>query len=92
MGDTTTPAIDEGDLRDAGLTDVTTREIPITRSRTVPEVIGLMHSMSFASPAVLGDRIHDFDTALAAALTPLADSAGNLTDHNRFTLHTGRAA
>ncbi|WP_181905794.1 class I SAM-dependent methyltransferase [Microbacterium bovistercoris] len=74
----------EDDIADAGFRGVTTTRVPVVRTRTVGDVVGLMHSMSFASPAVLGDRAEEFDRRLRERLEPLTDEHGLLTDHNEF--------
>nr|WP_157312248.1 class I SAM-dependent methyltransferase [Microbacterium sp. MAH-37] len=76
----------EDDIADAGFHGVTTTRVPVVRTKTVDGVIGLMHSMSFASPAVLGDRAGEFDRILRERLEPLADGDGLLTDHNEFQI------
>ncbi|WP_243225704.1 trans-aconitate 2-methyltransferase [Microbacterium sp. CIAB417] len=77
------------DLRDAGFTGITVQTLPIRRTRTVDSAIGLMHSMSFASPAVLGERIGEFDERLRAELAALVDRDGLLMDHNAFHVCAG---
>jgi SAM-dependent methyltransferase len=77
------------DLAGAGFADVTSSFVPVRRVRTVHSVIGLLHSMSFASPAVLGDRLDEFDTRIRETLTPLTDGRGELVDHNEFYIYTG---
>lgn len=74
----------EDDVADAGFRGITTTRVPVVRTRTVDSVIGLMHSMSFASPAVLGDRAGEFDRRLGERLAPLTDRDGLLVDHNEF--------
>lgn len=78
------------DLADAGFTGIDERLVPVVRTRTLDSVIGLLHSMSFASPAVLGDSVERFDRRIAEELTPLVDAEGLLTDHNEFHIVTGR--
>lgn len=75
------------DLTDAGYTGASSHFLPVERSRTVDEVVGLLHSMSFASPAVLGDAIGEFDRRIRDELTPLA-ADGALTDHNEYYVYT----
>lgn len=77
------------DLASAGFTGITARTVPVTRTRTVESVIGLLHSMSFASPAVLGSRIGNFDTRMREELTPLVDDDGFLIDDNEFYIYWG---
>jgi len=77
------------DLESAGFTGITARTVPVSRTRTVDTVIGLLHSMSFASPAVLGDRIDHFDTRMHDELTPLVDDDGLLIDDNEFYIYWG---
>lgn len=76
------------DLADAGFTAVTSTRVPVRRSKSVESVIGLLHSTSFASPAVLGDRIEEFDTSMRDVLVPLADEDGLLIDNNEFYIYT----
>lgn len=77
------------DFADAGFTELSTARIPVQRRRSVESVIGLLHSMSFASPALLGDRIGEFDDRIRDALAPLTASDGHLIDRNEFYLLTG---
>ncbi|MDR2997022.1 MAG: methyltransferase domain-containing protein [Microbacterium sp.] len=74
----------EDEIAEAGFQEVTTTRVPVVRTRTVDSVIGLMHSTSFASPAVLGDRAGEFDRRLRERLAPLTDADGLLVDHNEF--------
>lgn len=84
------PSRDYGeDFAEAGFTDVRSVTIPVQRERTVESVIGLLHSMSFASAALLGERIAEFDECIRESLTPLADADGHLVDHNEFYVFTG---
>jgi hypothetical protein len=78
----------EEDLAAAGFTGMNRTKIPVARRQRLESVIGLLHSMSFASPALLGDRLNEFDNRIRDALTPLADSDGYFTDHNEFYLLT----
>lgn len=77
------------DFAEAGFARVSRTRIPVRRQHTVESVIGLLHSMSFASPAVLGKRIDEFDQRVHEALTPLTDRDGRLIDHNEFYILTG---
>jgi len=77
------------DMSDAGFTSLTHRSVPVERVLTVDSVIGLLHSMSFASPAVLGERMDEFDRRVREELEPLVDDAGVLIDHNEFYVYTG---
>lgn len=79
----------EDDLVEAGFTHTRRVRIPVARQRSVESVIGLLHSMSFASPALLGARINDFDNRVREALEPLTDN-GLLLDHNEFYILTSR--
>lgn len=76
------------DLRSAGLRDVRRQLVPVRRTRTVDSVIGYLHSSSFASHAVLGDRVDAFDERLRERLTPMVDADGALVDENRFDVLT----
>ncbi|MGN8048110.1 class I SAM-dependent methyltransferase [Curtobacterium sp. 22159] len=76
------------DLVDAGYFGVQRESIPVRRTRTVESVIGYLHSTSFASLTVLGDRRSAFDSELAERLAPLVDADGLLVDDNEFTILT----
>ncbi|WP_167132602.1 class I SAM-dependent methyltransferase [Paramicrobacterium chengjingii] len=77
------------DLDNAGFTGITARTVPARRTHTVDSMIGLLHSTSFASPAVLGDRIDHFDARIREELSPLTDEEGTLVDDNEFYIYTG---
>lgn len=77
------------DLHRGGFTGITERTVPVNRIHTIDSVIGLLHSTSFASPAVLGDRIAHFDARIRDELAPLADGDGYLVDDNEFFIYTG---
>jgi SAM-dependent methyltransferase len=49
-------------LAERGLVDVTTESFPLEREWTVDEVVGYCLSLSFCSPAVLGDDRDAFET------------------------------
>ncbi|MFZ7086564.1 class I SAM-dependent methyltransferase [Curtobacterium sp. RRHDQ10] len=76
------------DLVEAGYRGVERESIPVRRTRTVESVIGYLHSTSFASLAVLGDRAAAFDDQLAERLTAFVDADGLLVDDNEFTILT----
>lgn len=76
------------DLVEAGYSGVERESVPVRRTRTVESVIGYLHSTSFASLAVLGDRAGAFDDRLAERLAPFVDADGLLVDDNEFTIVT----
>lgn len=76
------------ELTRAGFRDVASDYLPVQRVRSVESVIGLLHSMSFASPAVLGDQLEAFDERIRDAITPLTDDTGSLIDHNEFYVYS----
>lgn len=78
----------EQDILEADFTGITAIGIPVQRTRTIDSVIGLLHSTSFASPAVLGSRLEEFDSRIRDELAPLVDAAGLITDHNEFGIYT----
>lgn len=76
------------DLVEAGYRGVERQSVPVRRHRTVESVIGYLHSTSFASLAVLGDRAGAFDDQLAERLAPFVDANGLLVDDNEFDILT----
>ena len=51
-----------------------TRYYPVDSVRTLDEVVGLVYSMSFASPALFGDLKEEFEAELRAELIALSPS------------------
>ncbi|MFJ3034038.1 class I SAM-dependent methyltransferase [Curtobacterium pusillum] len=76
------------DLVAAGYVGVQRQSVPVRRTRTVESVIGYLHSTSFASLAVLGDRASAFDRRIAEQLAPFVDADGLLVDDNEFDILT----
>lgn len=76
------------DLIEAGYRGLKRQSVPVRRTRTVESVIGYLHSTSFASLAVLGDRADAFDDHLAERLAPFVDTDGLLVDDNEFDILT----
>ena len=76
------------DLVRAGYRPVERQSVPVRRTRTVESVIGYLHSTSFASLAVLGDRVSAFDDQLADRLAAFVDADGLLVDDNEFDILT----
>lgn len=78
------------DFLDAGFREVERQSVPVRRTRTIESVIGYLHSTSFASLAVLGDRADAFDDRLADRLAPFVDRDGIVIDDNEFSILTAR--
>lgn len=76
------------DLVRAGYRSVVRQSVPVRRTHTVESVIGYLHSTSFASLAVLGDRTGAFDDQLPEQLAPFVDADGLLVDDNEFDILT----
>lgn len=78
------------DLVEAGYRGVERQSVPVRRIRTVESVIGYLHSTSFASLTVLGNRASAFDDQIAERLEPFVDADGLLVDENEFDILTAR--
>ncbi|MGI6878967.1 methyltransferase domain-containing protein [Microbacterium sp. gxy059] len=76
------------DIGDAGFRGIQRRVVPVRRVRSIDDVIGELHSTSFVSPAVLGDRAEAFDARVRERLVPIADERGLLLDDNAFEIIT----
>jgi ubiquinone/menaquinone biosynthesis C-methylase UbiE len=63
--------------------------VPVRRERTVDEVIGYLHSSSFAAPRLFGDRLAEFDRTLRDRL-PAHATGGVFVDHNDFQILLAR--
>jgi SAM-dependent methyltransferase len=60
----------EDALAASAFCDVEVLSVEVERTWTPDELIGLAYSMSFASPARVGDRRHEFERELRARLKP----------------------
>ncbi len=63
--------------------------VPIRRERSLESVIGYLHSSSFAAPALLGDRLHDFNDTVRRRLPQFA-TGGVFVDDNEFDILLAR--
>jgi trans-aconitate methyltransferase len=63
--------------------------VPVHRTWTADAVMGYLYSTSFASPALFGDRLDDFDAAARAVLSGHSDT-GTFGEDNEFLVRIGR--
>lgn len=64
----------------------------VERERTLEEVVGLVYSMSFASPALFGERKEEFESELRHALLVLSPSGVFLKKERFYALFAKRAS
>jgi trans-aconitate methyltransferase len=76
-------------LRESTFSDVEEITIPVRRTRTIDNIIGYLHSTSFAAPHLFGDRLAEFDHAVRNRLTELSDT-DTFIDDNQFRIFIGR--
>ncbi|MFF9060823.1 hypothetical protein ACF09K_19360 [Streptomyces sp. NPDC014882] len=79
----------EDDLTDSAFSEVTEHRFPVSRTWAPENVIGYLHTTSFARPALFAGRHPEFE---AAALRLLQDQAGGgvLTEDAVFTVLLAR--
>ncbi|WP_255195352.1 class I SAM-dependent methyltransferase [Halorarius litoreus] len=75
-------------LSERGLVDVTSERFPTAREWTVDEIVGYCLSLSFCSPAVLGDDREAFETDLRARLAEAGDEP--FVQHVEIEVLSGR--
>ncbi len=64
--------------------------VPVRRERSLDSVIGYLHSTSFAAPHLFGDRLAEFDQALADRLPVLVGEDSKFIDDNAFDILLAR--
>lgn len=76
-------------LRDSPFNQVEESVVPVHRTWTANNILGYLHSTTFAEPELFGDRLSEFDNAVRAALARCSDT-DTFVEENEFLIHLGR--
>lgn len=75
-------------LRNSPFSQVEECIVPVHRTWTATSILGYLHSTTFAEPELFGDRLHEFDNAVRAALARCSDT-DTFIEENEFVIHLG---
>ncbi|WP_018353411.1 class I SAM-dependent methyltransferase [Longispora albida] len=70
-------------LAESAFSVVEEMTVPVRRTRTTGNIVGYLHSTSYAAPHLFGDRLAEFDQAVTDRLSELSPD-GNFVDENEY--------
>lgn len=76
-------------LRESAFSVVEEARVPVTRHWSRDSILGYLYSTSFAAPQLFGDRLPEFETAIADALADFG-ADDRYVEENEFLIRLGR--